>query len=326
MKLRVAMIGCGAVGSIHAANLAKHPEVELAAVYSPDYESASSFASAHHIPKVADSLGSACAEADVAIVCSPSAVHFEQARECLKAGLHTLIELPACGSLQEAEELQAEAGQSGVLLGCAHTARYLQPYAKIQLALDAGWIGEIQAINYVRCPRLNVRSWTDNALVHHAAHALDLATRWCGEIEPLACIAAPDKDSAQTASILARLPSGGPLSVTVSYKAQMPDSSMLIIGDRCTIRTDGFSYLQSDLHELQFSGDEHKVYVDAIGSQDADFIGACQGKNSFVPWAETMRLIRLVCEVQALSTLPATEGAKVEENGELPQTARHVRR
>jgi 2-hydroxy-4-carboxymuconate semialdehyde hemiacetal dehydrogenase len=318
MKLRVAMIGCGAVGSVHAANLAKQPEVELAAVYSPDLESASSFASVHHIPKVADSVKSACAGADVAIVCSPSAVHFEQARECLKAGLHTLIELPACGSLQEAEELQTEAGQRGVLLGCAHTARYLQPYARIQLALDAGWIGEIHAINYLRCPRLNVRSWTDNALVHHAAHALDLAIRWCGEVEPLACIAVPDKDSAQTASILARLPSGGPLSVTVSYKAQIPDSSMMIIGDRCTIGTDGFSYLQSDLHELRFSGDEHKVYVDAIGSQDADFIGACQGKNSFISWSETMRLIRLVCEVQALSILPATERAKVRGAGELP--------
>jgi predicted dehydrogenase len=165
----------------------------------------------------------------------------------------------------------------------------------------------------------------DNALVHHAAHALDLAIRWCGEIEPLACIAAPDKDSAQTASILAKLPSGGPLSVTVSYKAQMPDSLTLIIGERCTIRTDGFSYLESDLHELRFSGDEHKVYVDAIGSQDADFIGACQGKNSFISWAETMRLIRLVCEVQALSTFPARERAKAGGNGELPQTVRHIR-
>lgn len=324
MKLRVAMIGCGAVGSIHAANLAKQPEVELAAVYSPDSEAASSFASAHHILKVADSVKSACAEADVAIICSPSAVHFEQARECLKAGLHTLIELPACGSLQEAEELQAEAEARGVLLGCAHTARYLQPYARIQSALDDGWIGEIQAINYLRCPRLNIRTWRDNALVHHAAHALDLAIRWCGQVEPLACIATPDKDTAQTTSILARLPSGGPLSVTVSYQAQVPNSSMLIIGDRCTIRTDGFSFLQSDLDELSFSGDEHQVYVDAVGRQDADFIGACQGKNSFIAWVETMSLIRIVCEIQRLSTFSALERDKVDRSDELPQTARHV--
>jgi len=307
MKTRVAMIGCGAVGSIHAANLAKQPGVELTAVYSPDFESASLFASTHRILKIADSVKSASAEADVAIICSPSAVHFEQARECLNAGLHTLIELPACGSPQEAEELEAEARRCGVLLGCAHTARYLQPYARIQSALDAGWIGDIQAISYIRCPHLRVRAWTDNALVHHAAHALDLALRWCGGAELQACIAIPDKDSAQTTSILATLPGGGPLSITVSYSAKFPLSSMLVIGKKCTISTDGFSYLRSDLQELQFSGDEHKVYEDAIGGQDMAFLGACGGKNGFIPWTDTMSLIRVVSEAQRLSTFAAEE-------------------
>jgi len=307
MKTRVAMIGCGAVGSIHAANLAKQPGVELTAVYSPDFESASLFASTHRILKIADSVKSASAEADVAIICSPSAVHFEQARECLNAGLHTLIELPACGSPQEAEELEAEARRCGVLLGCAHTARYLQPYARIQSALDAGWIGDIQAISYIRCPHLRVRAWTDNALVHHAAHALDLALRWCGGAELQACIAIPDKDSAQTTSILATLPGGGPLSITVSYSAKFPLSSMLVIGKKCTISTDGFSYLRSDLQELQSSGDEHKVYEDAIGGQDMAFLGACGGKNGFIPWTDTMSLIRVVSEAQRLSAFAANQ-------------------
>ena len=307
MKTRVAMIGCGAVGSIHAANLAKQPGVELTAVYSPDFESASLFASTHRILKIADSVKSASAEADVAIICSPSAVHFEQARECLNAGLHTLIELPACGSPQEAEELEAEARRCGVLLGCAHTARYLQPYARIQSALDAGWIGDIQAISYIRCPHLRVRAWTDNALVHHAAHALDLALRWCGGAELQTCIAIPDKDSAQTTSILATLPGGGPLSITVSYSAKFPLSSMLVIGKKCTISTDGFSYLRSDLQELQFSGDEHKVYEDAIGGQDMAFLGACGGKNGFIPWTDTMSLIGVVSEAQRLSAFAANQ-------------------
>jgi 2-hydroxy-4-carboxymuconate semialdehyde hemiacetal dehydrogenase len=325
MKMRVAMIGCGAVGSIHAANLTKQRGIELTAVYSPDFESASSFASAHRILKIADSVKSACTEADAAIICSPSGLHFEQARECLNAGLHTLIELPACGSLQEAEELEAEARRHGVLLGCAHTARYLEPYARIQSALDDGWVGDIQAISYLRCPHLQLRTWTDNALAHHAAHALDLAIRWCGQVEPLACIAIPDKDSAQTTSILARLPSGGPLSVTVSYGAKVTLSSMLVIGRKCTISTDGFSYLRSDLQEMQFLGDEHKVYEDAISSQDMAFLGACLGKNGFIPWKDTMSLIRVVSKAQRLSTLAVEERGKADQTGEPLQTLLQVR-
>jgi len=168
----------------------------------------------------------------VAIICSPSAVHFEQARECLNAGLHTLIELPACGSLQEAEELEAGARRHGVLLGCAHTARYLQPYARIQSALDAGWIGDIQAISYIRCPHLRfVRGLIMLSFIMLRTLSI-LRSGGVGELELLACIAIPDKDSAQTTSILARLPSGGPLSVTVSYGAQFPLSSMLVIGKK----------------------------------------------------------------------------------------------
>jgi hypothetical protein len=80
---------------------------------------------------------------------------------------------------------------------------------------------------------------------------------------------------------------------------------MLVIGKKCTISTDGFSYLRSDLQELQFSGDEHKVYEDAIGSQDMAFLGACQGKNGFTLWTDTMSLIRVVSEAQRLSTFAA---------------------
>jgi 2-hydroxy-4-carboxymuconate semialdehyde hemiacetal dehydrogenase len=123
MALRVALIGYGAVGSIHAASLAKKPGIDLCAVYGPKPEKASAFASAHSIKYTGPTLADACSRADVAIVCSPSIVHFQQARECLQAGLHTLVELPPCEKSSEAEELGAVARRQGVLLGCAHTSR-----------------------------------------------------------------------------------------------------------------------------------------------------------------------------------------------------------
>ena len=87
------MIGYGAVGSIHADQLAADPGVELAAVYGPKAEKASAFASAHGIKNARTSIAEALAGADVAIVCSPSILHFQQASECLQHGVHTLVEL-----------------------------------------------------------------------------------------------------------------------------------------------------------------------------------------------------------------------------------------
>jgi predicted dehydrogenase len=304
MKMRVAIIGSGAVGSIHAANLAKEPAVEVTAVYSRDAERASSFASRHGIRTICNTIAEAARQAEAVIICSSTDLHFEQARECLRAGLHTLVELPPCGKLRDAEELGALADKQGVLLGCAHTSRYLSPYARIQTALDAGSIGEIQEISYVRYLRLRAsRTWTDNALLHHAAHAIDLVLRWCGGLDPIGCAVFPNAASAQSASMLARLPSGKPMTITVSYGAKLPVSSMVVVGAEHTIETDGFGALRSDLEELQWAGDEAAVYERAIRDQDMQFVGACRGKDRFIPWAETVNLIRVINEFQALSGL-----------------------
>ncbi len=301
MKMRVAMIGCGTVGSIHAAQLASMHDVELTAVYSPERESAVSFAARHGVRVVAFSVQEAISAADAAIVCSPSPLHFEQARICLRAGRHTLIELPPCAEVHEAEELGRIASREGVLVGCAHTSRYLTPYVRIHAALQSGLLGEIQEISYLRYPQLRPRSWSDNALVHHAAHVIDLAMHWCGGLEPLACVAFPHASSAQSVSLVAALPAGKSLTAAISYSAKLPVSKMVVVGARHTVDTNGFSYVKSDLEELRFIGDERTVYEQAIAAQDLAFLEACRGKNTYIPWAQTEDLMRMIQRFQALS-------------------------
>jgi|HubBroStandDraft_5_1064220.scaffolds.fasta_scaffold35338_2 predicted dehydrogenase len=301
MKIRVAMIGCGAVGSIHAAHLAGRPDVELATVYSSEPGSAASFARRYGIHATATSLAEAIAEADAAIICSPSALHFEQARECLRSGRHVLVELPPCGEVREAEELGAIARQQGVLLGCAHTSRYLTPYTIIDTALESGVIGDVQEISYIRYLQLRPRAWTDNALLHHAAHVIDLAMQWCGEVTPLACTVFPDAFSTQSVSILAALPGGKSLTAAISYGAKLAISRMVVVGTKHTVETDGFSYLRSDMEELQFAGDERVVYEQAIAAQNTQFLDACRGESTYISWAETENLIKLIHQFQVLS-------------------------
>lgn len=301
MKVRVAIIGCGAVGSIHAAQLASQRNVELTAAFSPEAESAQPFAAQYDVQSIATGVEEAVAAADAAIVCSPSPMHFEQAKTSLLAGRHTLIELPPCGGVREAEELGAIARQKGVIVGCAHTSRYLAPYARIREALRAGLLGEIQEISYFRNPQLRARSWKDNALMHHAAHVIDLALHWCGELEPVACAAYPDASSAQSVSLMGTLPGGRGLTAAVSYGGKLPVSRMVVVAAKHTIETDGFSYLRSDLEELQFTGNERDVYEQAIAAQDAHFLTACQGKAAYIPWTETVALMRVIERFQALN-------------------------
>ncbi|MGH9327830.1 MAG: Gfo/Idh/MocA family protein, partial [Terriglobia bacterium] len=300
-NMKVAIIGCGAVGSIHAAKLREGGSAELVATYSPNAQKAAAFAAAYGVERVAPSVADAISKADLAVICSPSYLHFAQARECLEAGVQTLVELPPCATASEAEELAELARKRGVRLGCAHTSRYLLPYVWLKENLQRGVLGEIQEVSYLRHHRLRARSWSDNALLHHAAHSIDLLLYWCGGLDPKACIAQPNVAAAQSVSVLGKLPGGGLATINVSYASRLPQTRMVIVGKKHTVETDGFTYLRSDLPQLQFQGDEQEVYEQAVRDQDAEFLGACQGKGTYVSWDETIKLIRTVNQFQALA-------------------------
>jgi 2-hydroxy-4-carboxymuconate semialdehyde hemiacetal dehydrogenase len=301
MKIRVAIIGYGAVAAVHAQGLGQERDVELVSVFGRKREKVSQFASAYGIPHFGETLEQTVALADAAIVASPTALHFEQARQCLRAGVHTLVEMPPCVSAQEAQELATLARQRGLRLSCAHTSRYLAPYARITTSLRAGELGAIQNVQYVRHHKLRERSWTDDALLHHSAHPIDLLLHWFEGLEPLACVTLPQVRDAQTVSLLGKLPNGAPAAVTVTYASRLPHTRMYIVGAQHALETDGFSYIHSDLESLEYQGEEQAAYEQAIHDQDADFLRSCHEPRGGVAWEESVRLMQTVNRFQELA-------------------------
>lgn len=294
------MIGYGAVASVHARQLAEHPDATVVSIVGPDEAKLAAFASAHDILRVSTDLAGGLLAADVAIICSPSALHFEQARECLQAGVHTLVELPACEKTDEARELGNLAERTGVRLGCAHTSRYLAPYVLTEKIIHEGELGPIREINYIRHLRPRERNWTDNALLHHAAHPLDLLLNWFGAIEPRGCVVAPGLNNIQTVAMLGSLLDRVPVTISVSYVSPGTVARMLIVGERHMLETDGFSFVRSDLKTLTYDGEEQATYERAIHDQDFRFLDWCKGEGIAVPWGDTLRLIRTVSAFRGL--------------------------
>jgi predicted dehydrogenase len=301
MAIRVAMIGYGGVGAIHAAKLREEPDVELVSVWGPKREKASSFAVTHGIPRVCDSIAEVVSGADAVIIASPSKPHFEQARECLELGVNTLVEIPPCESAAEAEELASLAQRRGVMLGCAHTSRYAAPFMLAKKSIDAGALGKIQVISFVRHHKLRDRSWMDDALLHFSAHPIDQAFYLCGGLEPVGCVVLPDVRLPQTSAVLGILPSGAPMTISMTFASRIYLTRMMIVGDKGTIDTDGFSYLSSDLPGLEYKGDAEQGYHESIHVQDVAFLRACQGKGTFVSWDETLKVLRTIDRFRELA-------------------------
>ncbi len=302
--MKVALIGHGYVGSVHASQLALEKGVDLVAVFGVERDKAVEFASIYGIKNVADSLQEAVSLADAAIVCSPSPLHYQQARDCLELGAHTLLEMPPCSTRKEAEALGELAARRGVSLQAAHTARYILPHVRMGSAVQSGELGAIQEVSFMRHHKLKERAWTDDALLHHAAHPLDLLIQWFGSVTPVGCVGLPQARGAQTVALLGQLPSGAPATLAVTYASCLPLMRMWIVGDRHTVETDCFSYLRSDLDHLQITVPEQESYEKSIHDQDVAFLRSCQGEKTGVPWLQTVELIGTLNAFQDLGRKP----------------------
>jgi 2-hydroxy-4-carboxymuconate semialdehyde hemiacetal dehydrogenase len=297
--MRIALVGCGAVAAIHAGRL-RAAGVAVAGVCGSTIEKARLFAATHGIEQAAADLDSVLDGAGAAIIASPSGVHHQQAMRALERGLHVLVELPPCASAAQAETLARMAVESNVVLQCAHTSRYLEPYRRIRRWILEDSLGAIRQVQYFRSIVLSQRSWIDDALVHHASHPIDLFLDWFGAVQPVACVALPANTPPHDVSLLARLPDGAPATVAVSYSSRKPYARMTVLGEQHMVVTDGFGSIDSDDSSLLWQGDAIEVYEQAIADQDLAFLDCCERRRGGIPWPETILMTRHVEAFQKL--------------------------
>jgi len=294
MALAVGLAGYGAVAEVHARRLKRDPSARLVSVFGPNLTKAEAFARRMEIPRATDRLEEFVEACEAVIVASPTACHFEQARAALQAGRAVLVELPPCTLAAEAERLAEEAARSGVVLQCAHTSRYLAPYQNVRRQIASGCLGAILAVNYIRCLKPRERSWQDDALLHHTAHAVDLFLDWFGDCEPLAALTHPKEPPRRQVALLARGGAAGEiaLSAFLSYSSPWPRAETVIDGEAAALVTDGFSYLRRNGVETLLELDAEETYESAIEQQDRAFVAACRGEAAGIGWQETVRLMR----------------------------------
>ncbi|VTT97265.1 oxidoreductase : Putative dehydrogenase OS=Singulisphaera acidiphila (strain ATCC BAA-1392 / DSM 18658 / VKM B-2454 / MOB10) GN=Sinac_6114 PE=4 SV=1: GFO_IDH_MocA: GFO_IDH_MocA_C [Gemmataceae bacterium] len=139
---RVGLIGCGKVGTIHAAALNALPEAELVACCDAAPERAAAFATKYGgraFPDVAAMLREGGVEA--VVIGTPHPLHAGPAIQAAEAGVHVLVEKPLAASLSDADAMIAAAKKTGVTLGVISQRRFYEPVGRMKAAIVAGKIG-----------------------------------------------------------------------------------------------------------------------------------------------------------------------------------------
>lgn len=168
-KLRVAVVGAGHLGKIHARLLKTQDNVELVAVADPSPSAQRQILDQIETNAISD-YRKLIGEIDAAIIATPTRMHFEIAHELLSAKIHTLIEKPLTDSVSDAQELVHIADRNGCVIQVGHVEQF---NPAIKAALDL--VGQPKFIQASRMSGYTFRS-TDIGVVHDLMiHDIDLA-------------------------------------------------------------------------------------------------------------------------------------------------------
>ncbi|SDE25705.1 Gfo/Idh/MocA family protein [Glycomyces harbinensis] len=199
--LRLAVVGCGVIGRLHAEVAANSPDLEVAALvdpYAPSAESVSELLTGlgQAAPRVHVDLAAALAEGgiDVVVVCTLSGTHAALALEALEAGLHVVVEKPLDVALEPARRLrEAAAERPDQVVAVISQHRHDTASLAVRRALDAGRFGRVASatanVDWFRTQEYyDSAAWRGTwaldgggALMNQGVHTLDLLLWFLGE-------------------------------------------------------------------------------------------------------------------------------------------------
>lgn len=180
-RLRVGVVGAGAMGAAHVHTLATSVSgAEVTRVYDLDPDRAAAVAvTAGASPAPSESAVIESPDVDAVVIAAPDPLHAELTLACLKRGLPVLCEKPLATNAEDARQiLDAEAATGRALVQVGFMRRFDSGYLAMRQALIDGDIGEPRLLHCVHRNRSAHPTATSEGIVRNSMiHELDVA-RW----------------------------------------------------------------------------------------------------------------------------------------------------
>ena len=324
---KIAIIGIGNIGRIHAQAIATIPELKLTMVFDMNQENSQTFAQEFDAKSVAtlDELYSS-PEVDAISICTPSGYHADAAIPAAEHGKHLLIEKPLDITLARIDAMIAAARINNVILAGVFPSRFRQGIQATRKAIFGGRLGNIMfiqgTIKWYRSTEYYQDSWRGTlevdgggALINQGIHTIDLV-QWLGG--PVKSILAQTDtlhhtiEAEDTASALLKFESGAQGVIMGATSCWPGDPARIEIhGDAGTIFLEEGRIVRWDLKDADADESARMLKLEAVthnGSHDPtaigigghrrqyqDFIAALNGESSpFVGGAEARKAVEII--------------------------------
>ncbi len=197
-KIRIGMIGAGAIAPMHCRGILSHPSGELVALADSSRERADALAREFRIPTVYRDYRKLIDDRSIEAVsvALPNFLHAPVTIAALEAGKHVLLEKPFATSEAEALSVIGAAERSGRILTVGMNQRFTVEAQTVRALVERGELGEVYHLkaHWTRrsgAPRFGTwfadrKRSGGGALLDIGVHMLDLALSLIGNFSPLA--------------------------------------------------------------------------------------------------------------------------------------------
>lgn len=249
--LKIAVIGAGTIGNIHAANVRESDEAELTHICDINHGAALAAAEKHGCKAERSLDWLAEGIVDGVIIASATASHGEVAKACVAANIPFLCEKPLALDQATGLEILEATRSSGLIAGMAFNRRFDQQYAGIKMAIIEGSIGDIETIQFTSrtaaIPSLQFLKTSGGLFGEKGAHFYDLV-RWITGEHPKEIVAMGSSlidpsfakaGEVDTAMITLGMPSGVLCQFSFSWRsAYGQDERIEVLGSRGMLLAD----------------------------------------------------------------------------------------
>ncbi|MEM3692801.1 MAG: Gfo/Idh/MocA family oxidoreductase [Candidatus Bathyarchaeia archaeon] len=151
-EVRIGIIGCGGIASFHIGNLSRVPEAKIIALADVREENALKLQASFPTLSGCEVYGDykkmlQGSKLDAVEILTPHTLHFQQALDSLKAGLHVLVEKPLVCKVDHAKRLIKEAEGANRVLMVSYQRHYQPTFRYMKRAIESGELGDVQFIS-----------------------------------------------------------------------------------------------------------------------------------------------------------------------------------
>jgi predicted dehydrogenase len=147
-KLRVGLVGCGAVSTIyHLPALRRMEDVRVTGVVDVDGAWARKVAKRFAVPFCSSNYADLCGRVEAVLIATPNATHSKIATDFLEQGIHVLCEKPLAISSADAEGMIAAANKNGARLMAGQSRRFGSNILLARQMISSGNFGAIRRLS-----------------------------------------------------------------------------------------------------------------------------------------------------------------------------------